>query len=65
MQPGCHSFSDTGRVQSQVCVAPHPVLSGMVYWDFPGGPVVKNLSAKAVDMGLTPGLGRVHLAWGN
>ena len=25
---------------------------------FPGGTVVKNLTAKAVDKGLTPGLGR-------
>ena len=64
MHLGCHSFSDTGRVQSQVCVAPHPVLLGMVCWDFPGGPVVKNLSAKAVDTDLIPGLGRFHLAWG-
>ena len=28
--------------------------------DFPGGPVVKNPSAKARDMGLIPGLGRFH-----
>ena len=26
-------------------------------WDFPGGPVVKNLSAKAGDTGSIPGLG--------
>jgi len=26
-------------------------------WDFPGGPVVKNLSSNAGDVGLTPGWG--------
>ena len=33
--------------------------------DFPGGPVVKNLPAKAVDMGSIPGLGSFHLLRGN
>ena len=33
--------------------------------DFPGGPVVKNLSANAGDTGLIPGLGRSHLLQGN
>ena len=31
----------------------------------PCGPVVKNLPANAGDMGLTPGLGRSHMPWGN
>ena len=30
----------------------------MVYRGFPGGSVVKNLPAKAGDLGLIPGLGR-------
>ena len=32
--------------------------------DFPGGPVVKNLTAIAGDMGLIPGLGRSHIPTG-
>ena len=27
------------------------------YWDFPGGPVVKNLPSNAGDVGLIPGQG--------
>ena len=33
--------------------------------DFPGGPVVKNMPAKAGYMGLIPDLRRVHLPWSN
>ena len=33
-------------------------FSNTQYWGFPGGLVVKNLSANAVDMGLIPGFGR-------
>ena len=33
--------------------------------DFPGGPVVKNPSASAGDMGSIPGPGRSHIPWGN
>ena len=33
--------------------------------DFPGGPVVKNLSANVGDMGSIPGLGRSHMPQGN
>ena len=33
--------------------------------DFPGGPVVKNLSANAGDTGSTPGPGRFHVPQGN
>ena len=36
-----------------------------VLLDFPGGPVVKNLPAKAADLGLIPGPGRSHMLWGN
>ena len=36
-----------------------------VLLDFPGGPVGKNLPAKAADMGLIPGPGRSHMLWGN
>ena len=32
---------------------------------FPGGPVVKNLSANTGKMGLIPGLGRSHMPQGN
>ena len=32
--------------------------------DFPGGPVVKNPLANAGDMGLIPGLRRLHMPWG-
>ena len=34
-------------------------------WDFPGGPVVKNLPVNAGGMGLIPGLGRSHMPQGN
>ena len=34
-------------------------------WDFPGGPVVKNLPASAGDMGSIPGPGRFHMLQGN
>ena len=33
--------------------------------DFPGGPVVKNLSYNAGDTGSIPGLGRSHVLWSN
>ena len=33
--------------------------------DFPGGPVVKNPPANAVDTGSIPGLGRSHMPRGN
>ena len=35
------------------------------YLDFPGGPVVKNLSANAGDMGLNPTPGRSRLPQSN
>ena len=34
-------------------------------WDFPGGPVDKNLSANAGDAGSLSGLGRSHVPWNN
>ena len=37
-------------------------------WDFPGGPVIKNPTATAGDMGLLPGLpgpGRFQMPRGN
>ena len=34
-------------------------------WDFLGGAVVKNLPAKAGDMGSVPGLGRSYMPQGN
>ena len=33
--------------------------------DFPGGPVVKNLSGNAGDTGSIPGPGRFHMPWTN
>ena len=33
-------------------------------WDFPDGPVVKNLPANAGDTGLIPGPGRFHMPRG-
>ena len=36
----------------------------MMVSDFPAGPVDKNLSANAGDMGLIPSLGRPHMPWG-
>ena len=35
------------------------------FWDFLGGPVVKNLPAKAGDTGSIPGPGRSHMPWSN
>ena len=34
-------------------------------WDFPGGPVVKNLSANAEDTGSIPGPGRFYMPQGH
>ena len=31
------------------------------FWDFPNGPVVKNLPASVGDTGSIPGLGRSHI----
>ena len=36
-----------------------------IYWDFPGGAVVKNPPANAGDMGLSPGPGRSHMPRSN
>ena len=35
----------------------HPVSLNTNSWDFPGGPVVKNLPSNAEDMGSIPGWG--------
>ena len=32
-----------------------------IFWDFPGGAVVKNLPANAGDTGSSPGPGRPHM----
>ena len=32
----------------------------LIWGDFPGGPVVKNLPARSGDTGSIPGLGRFH-----
>ena len=36
-----------------------------IFWGFPGGAVVKNLPANEGDTGLSPGLGRSHMARSN
>ena len=36
-----------------------------MFWDFAGGPEVKNLPVSAEDLGSIPGPGRSHLSWGN
>ena len=36
-----------------------------VVQDLPGGAVFKNPPANAGDKGLSPGLGRFHMPWGN
>ena len=41
-----------------------PSAKGSVQ-DFPGGPMVKNLSANAGDVGSIPGVGRPHMLWGS
>ena len=40
-------------------------LSKLNEQDFPGGPVVKNLPAKAGDVSSVPGPGRFHVLWSN
>ena len=35
-------------------------IQNILYWDFPGDPVVKNLPSNAGDMGSIPGSGRSH-----
>ena len=37
----------------------------MKSWDFPGGPVVKNLPANARDTGSIPGPGSLRMPQGN
>ena len=36
-----------------------------ILWDFPGSPVVRNLSTNAGETGLIPGLGRSHMLQDN
>ena len=36
-----------------------------MFWDFPGGTVVKNPPANAGDMSSSPGLGRSHMPQSN
>ena len=36
-----------------------------LFWDFPGGAVVKNPPANAGDAGSSPGPGRSHMPWSN
>ena len=40
-------------------------FSKIILSDFPGGPVVKNLSANVGNSGLIPGLGRSHMPRSN
>ena len=50
-----------GKVKRPVSLMPlKSILVG-----FPGGVVVRNLPAKAEDMGLIPGAGRSHVSWSN
>ena len=45
---------------------PHHLLTlRHTKWNFPGGPVVKNLPASAESMGSIPDLGRCHMLWSN
>ena len=46
--------------ERKVCVPSKTCLQ-----DFHGSSVVNNLPANAGDPGLTPGLGRSHMVWGN
>ena len=39
------------------------VPENILHWDFPGGPVVKNLPANAGELGLIPAPGRSHMLW--
>ena len=40
-------------------------VPGVLRRDFPGGTVVKNPPANALDTGLSPGPGRSHMLWSN
>ena len=40
-------------------------MKSKAFWDFPGGPLVKNPPANAGDMGLTLGPGKSHMPQGN
>ena len=40
-------------------------LNKTLYWDFPGGAVVKNPPDNAGDTGLSPGPGRSHMPQSN
>ena len=40
-------------------------IESYTFWGFPGGAVVENLPANAVDTGSSPGLGRSHMPRSN
>ena len=47
-------------------ISPKPNhFKSILVWDFPGGPVVKNVLASAGDTGSVPGLWKFHMSWGN
>ena len=56
-----HSFSNVQKTHEKI-----ESEWAHLYWDFPGGPMIKNLPYNAVDMGLIPGLGpRSHMLGGS
>ena len=47
--------------QSQNILNLHNLVVKKIFWDFPGGAVVKSPPANAGDTGLSPGLGGSHM----
>ena len=54
-----------GWKTKQYCIKFSKDFKNGPHQDFPGGPAVKNLSAKARDTGLIPGPGRFHIPQSN
>ena len=51
---------------NSVCYTSEFYRKGLsMLWDFPGGPVVKNLPCDARDTAFIPGPERSHMLWGN
>ena len=61
--PTAHSGPTLGHSVHLLCNTDTQEM--LHFWDFPGGAVVKNLTANAGDTGSSPGLGRSHMPRSN
>ena len=68
----CVPWEFLGLILSSICSITCSIFKNWGVWDFPHGPVVKNLPSNAGDMGLIPGQIqtlvrelRSFMPWGN